>query len=133
MPEPILFKRNAEGDLAARVGDLEVGFFAENDGCYVVVWGTEPGIPCCYHDSECPEGKDRRWKGCPVARNCPYEFTKVIQENSTVMINEGTRDELEAKIRDMFVNEHDGSDHDSEWPQPAASMFAAAPWAFDNA
>jgi hypothetical protein len=37
---------------------------------------------------------------------------------------------LEAEIRDTFMNRHDGFGNHQEWPQPAAAMFATAPWRF---
>jgi hypothetical protein len=131
-PETVFFKRNSEGDLAARIDDLEVGFFGEGDGCYIVVWGTETGVPCGY--TNCPEDKNRQWRNCPKADNCPYEFTKAIEEDSSVIVNEGTRAELEARIRDMFKKNRDAADcHRQKWPRPAAPIFAAVPWKFDDA
>jgi hypothetical protein len=128
-PAAVIFKMNAEEDhLTARIDDLEVGF-ALDGGCYILVWGTETGCPCYYDNSNCPEDKNRDWRNCPVADNCPYEFTRAIEKDCTVMTpSEGTVAELEAKIKDMFASRHDGVAHDREWPEPAASIFAAAPW-----
>jgi len=132
-PETVFFKRNSEGDLAARIGDLEVGFFGDRDGCYIVVWGTETWFPCWSEGSECPEDKNRQWKECPVQDCCPHEFTRAIEQDSTVMVNEGTRDELEAKIRDMFKKNRAAADcHRQKWPRPAATIFTAAPWKFED-
>ncbi|MEJ0062748.1 MAG: DUF5710 domain-containing protein [Alphaproteobacteria bacterium] len=129
MPEAVVFRQNAEGDMSARIDDLEVGFY-HDDGCYVVIWGTETGVPCQYADSVCPEDKDRTWKHCSIADNCPHELTEPIEESSTVMLDEGSRLELEAKIRDMFGKNHDGIGHRQNWPQPAALIFSARPWKF---
>jgi hypothetical protein len=108
MFKTLFFKpTDRQGELSARIDNLEVGFFPE-DGCYIVVWGTETGLPCDYTDSDCPEDKNRNWKNCPKADNCPYEFTRPIQEYCSVFTNEGTRTELEARIRKMFITGNDG-------------------------
>jgi hypothetical protein len=99
LPVSVVFKPNTEGELAARIDNLEVGFFPD-DGCYIVIWDDKTGE----------------------------------ELDSTVMTNEGTRAELEIKIRDMFARGHDGvsENHEQEWPQPAAYIFASVPWKLDE-
>lgn len=131
MPALISFEPNESDELVARIDNLEVGFYPD-DGCFIIVWGKETGVPCDYSDSECPEEKERHWKNCPVADNCPHEFTQDIQESSTVMSREGSRAELEVKIRGMFKNKDDGIGHRQNWPEPAARLFASLPWQLRN-
>jgi hypothetical protein len=44
----------------------------------------------------------------------------------------GPREEVEADIRDMFANRHDGCGNREDWPEPAATLFATLPWRFVN-
>ena len=59
---------------------------------------------------------------------------KTDEENDTTIMTrgEGTREELEAKIRAMFKTGTNGSGHRQNWPQPAARIFANAVWEFDE-
>ena len=129
--EPVIFRENEDGDLAARIDNLEVGFDSYEDA-YVVIWGKETMTPCAYKERSCPEEKGRVWRNCPVAENCPYLMTTEIEEDSTCFVNEGDMDELEAKIRKMFRTGDDGIGHPQEWPQLAASRFAYAEWRFEE-
>jgi hypothetical protein len=127
----IRFQRNGEGEWRARIDDLEVGFFPK-DGCFIIVWGTERMTPCGYTDGVCPEEKGRDWRNCSLAENCPHEKDYIIEDETTTMVNEGSRQEVEKKIKDMFTNKHDGIAHHQKWPEPAASKFAGAIWVLEG-
>jgi len=129
--EPVIFRKNEDGNLAARIDNLEV-LFEQKGLCSILVWGEETAAPCEYTSSVCPEEKGRDWRNCPVAENCPYLMTTEIEEDTTCFMNEGNMDELETKIRKMFRTGDDGIGHPQEWPQPAASRFAHAEWRFEE-
>lgn len=128
--EPVIFRKNEDGNLAARIDDLEVGFEPSGAG-YIFIWGTDVGAPCEYTDSVCPEEKERKSSNCPIAENCPYLRTEEIPFSS-IFSNPAHREELEAETRKMFRVGQDGLGHTEEWPQPAASRFAYAEWRFEE-
>ena len=128
--EPIIFRENEDGDLAARIDDLEVGFEPSGAG-YIFIWGTDVGAPCEYTNSVCPEEKERKSSNCPIAENCPYLITEEIPFSSSFS-NPAHREELEAETRKMFKVGQDSFGHTKEWPQPAAYRFAHAEWRFEE-
>lgn len=129
-PETIFFKKTSEGRMVARIDNLEIEF----DGaiCQIIVWGIETCVPCDYSDSACPEDKNRRLENCHKVNHCPYEFKQPVEDYNLLISNEGSCNELEAKVRDMLLNRHDGIGHRERWPEPAASEFACAKWAFEE-
>jgi hypothetical protein len=130
VPDIIMFRRNERGELTARIDNLEVGFF-DHGGCFIIVWGAESVIPCDYSHSSCPDDMSRNWKNCSKSKNCPYESIVPCEDGWTVMTSrEGTREQLEEKIRDMFIKKHDGIAHKTSCPEPAASEFAVARWEY---
>jgi hypothetical protein len=135
------FTPNANGALAARIGDLEVEI--TDYGACVIVWGTESGEPCANSfpgdpDGElgdCPEESGRDWQNCPKSENCPYIFTKEVEQSFyTITKASGqTYATTEDEVRDMFKRNWDGISHAeaASWPQPAAAIFAAAKRRYD--
>ncbi len=127
LPDAIEFVLNADGELVARLDDLEVGF--KGNECFIRIWCARTDVPCDYSDMGCPEGQEHHHSTCPKVNECPYEFTENGIDACTFM-GGMTRSSAEAKIRDMFQKGHDGLAHRHRWPQPAATIFATVPWCF---
>lgn len=131
--ETIVFRKNEEGELVSKIGDLEIAFHPD-DGCRVTLWGGgEETVPRCEIDEFfCPEEKERDSRNCPLSEDCPYMFTYELHQGCTIFCNEGNRAQLEARIREMFKSGDDGTGHREDWPEPAASRFAHAEWRFEE-
>jgi hypothetical protein len=99
------FKGEANGH-EAQIGNVLVGIGTHGDAS-ILVFGAE-----CDEASGTPESSESTGA---------YLDCFVIG---------GPRDEVEADIRDMFANRHDGCGNREDWPEPAALLFATLPWRF---
>lgn len=127
LPQTIEFTPNKDGELAARIDDLEITC---KNGVYCLrVWSTQTYIPCDYLETGCPEGPERYQHTCPKVNECPYEFSE-HSPNDLHFVWGTAGENIEAIIRDMLKNGHDDMGHRRRWPQPAATIFAMVPWHF---
>jgi hypothetical protein len=124
----IVFQENEDGLFFARIDDLEVGIESDAFGCeaQVLTYCVDTVIPC--DDGGCPaERSPPDLVGC--MNECSFALD-VEEMDGVYGIGRDTRAAVEAAIRDMFREGHDGQGNAVCWPVRAAIRFAQEPWVY---